>query len=157
MEGSKKTAAEISLCRRPALTVDQFIINNLRCSAADIFHSSNPSHLVLCFELLGLAFTLRHLFYQPRKHFSAYPSMSAAVFAQQLKLPKRTLARFGACRAFLCAKAVADRIFCWKEFESVKEYNGIKCDQSQNEVCNRKGFKRKAWNSCPEHEFKIYF
>ena len=50
------------------LVVDYVVIHDFCGSAADIIHPSNPFHLVVCLELFGHAFTLRHLFYVPKKH-----------------------------------------------------------------------------------------
>ena len=50
------------------LIVDNIVVYDFRGSAADVIHPSNPLHLIVCFEFFGYALTLRHLFYEQKKH-----------------------------------------------------------------------------------------
>jgi len=50
------------------LVINYIVIYDFCGSAADVIHTSNPLHLIVCFELFGHTFTLRHLPYEPKKH-----------------------------------------------------------------------------------------
>ena len=49
------------------LIVDNIVVYDFRGSAEDVIHSSNPLHLVICFEFFRHALTFCYLFYEPKK------------------------------------------------------------------------------------------
>ena len=66
----KTTAERINLSAAILrLVVNYIVIYDFCGSAADVIHSSNPLHLIVCFELFGHALTLCHLFNQTIKGF----------------------------------------------------------------------------------------
>ena len=50
------------------LVINYIMIYDFGGSTADVIHSSDPLHLIICFEFFGYALTLCHLFYEPKKH-----------------------------------------------------------------------------------------
>ena len=55
------------------LVINYIVIYDFCGSAANVIHPSNPLHLVIRLEFFGYALTLRHLFYEPKKHIQMVP------------------------------------------------------------------------------------
>ena len=59
---------ELTHLRPVSLFIYQFIVDNFFCTVAYIIHTSNPQHLIVCFELFSYTFLFGELFYQPKEH-----------------------------------------------------------------------------------------